>query len=466
MQEIQGGGFEMNKSARQMRYTLVSVVVLMALVAMFPVSAFACHMYDWIAEADCNGFTLSVKYSESDNVYVDWSVDLYQGTTQLETYSGQGGPVNKSTPWIYEQDWATSLSDSGYRVEVSMTAHRNNGGSLDYSTYDKTMYFDCPCNCLEPIDFDADAAGNPLSAGDVVHDQWLAVWGMHVSSQNNYWHPPVIFDSSNPTCGDTDLGSPNEDFDGPGIGAGGEAGQPGANSQALDKVLIINERPAGQVCPEGDGTADDYNQYGTLTFTFATPTPVWSLQLLDMKSSGGTVEAFDADGNPVILPVAILGLGDNSYQELTINARNVTTLKIHYQFGAVAGIRFCRPGTPTAVGLASFEATAKAQDVALSWETASEVDNLGFNLYRGDAADGPWTQLNAGLIPSLVPPGSPVGATYTYEDGGLQAGMTYYYRLEAVDVYGQSEFYGPVSASLQLAQRSPIRPRLNPGPTK
>jgi hypothetical protein len=129
------------------------------------------------------------------------------------------------------------------------------------------------------------------------------------------------------------------------------------------------------------------------------------------------------------------------------------------------GIDIPCPG-PTAVCLASFEATATAQSVALSWETASEIDNLGFNLYRGDAADGPWTQLNADLIPSLVPPGSPVGATYTYEDGGLQAGMTYYYRLEAVDVYGQSEFYGPVSAALQLAQRSPIRPRLNPGPTK
>ena len=37
----------------------------------------------------------------------------------------------------------------------------------------------------------------------------------------------------------------------------------------------------------------------------------------------------------------------------------------------------------TAVRLASFAATGSDSAVRLDWETASELDNLGFHLYRG-----------------------------------------------------------------------------------
>jgi len=104
---------------------------------------------------------------------------------------------------------------------------------------------------------------------------------------------------------------------------------------------------------------------------------------------------------------------------------------------------------PTAVDLVSFEAKAKKNAVVLTWETASELDNLGFNLYRAESADGPYTQLNASLIPSLVPPGSPVGAVYTYRDRTAQPGIKYFYKLESVDIYGNSTFHGPVDAMIR-----------------
>jgi len=51
----------------------------------------------------------------------------------------------------------------------------------------------------------------------------------------------IIFDSSNPTGGDTDLGSPHFGFGGPGVGAGGAPGSPFQNDTALHKLLILGE---------------------------------------------------------------------------------------------------------------------------------------------------------------------------------------------------------------------------------
>ncbi|NIN69877.1 MAG: hypothetical protein GTO63_35390, partial [Anaerolineae bacterium] len=85
------------------------------------------------------------------------------------------------------------------------------------------------------------------------------------------------------------------------------------------------------------------------------------------------------------------------------------------------------PGPPTAIELSSFTAEAGADSVTLAWETAAEIDNEGFNLWRAEAADGPYTQINPSLIPAQ---GSPdTGASYEYIDTGVVKGVTYYYKL-------------------------------------
>jgi hypothetical protein len=101
---------------------------------------------------------------------------------------------------------------------------------------------------------------------------------------------------------------------------------------------------------------------------------------------------------------------------------------------------------PTAVTLASFTAAATHDAIVLEWETASELDNLGFNLYR-QAADGELLRLNAALIFSENA-GGLVGAAYSWldevsESGSAQPGV---YWLEAVDAQGRTTRYGPVSA--------------------
>jgi hypothetical protein len=102
------------------------------------------------------------------------------------------------------------------------------------------------------------------------------------------------------------------------------------------------------------------------------------------------------------------------------------------------------PDPSTIVELLSFTAEAAAH-VTLAWETGTEVDNAGFNLWRGEVADGPYTQLNDALIPAEGDAVS--GASYTYTDTDVVKGVTYYYKLEDMDIHGVSTFHGPVSAT-------------------
>jgi len=59
--------------------------------------------------------------------------------------------------------------------------------------------------------------------------------------------------------------------------------------------------------------------------------------------------------------------------------------------------------------------------VALSW-TASSTPNVNYNVYRGTQSGGPYTLMNP----------TPVSTT-SYNDTGVQLGVTYYYVVKAVD---------------------------------
>ena len=101
-------------------------------------------------------------------------------------------------------------------------------------------------------------------------------------------------------------------------------------------------------------------------------------------------------------------------------------------------------GATTAVKLVSFAAQGLDSAVELTWQTGSELDNLGFHLYRSTSAAGPWQRLTASLVPGLG--SSPEGARYAYTDTGLVNGARYHFRLEDVDASSKATSYGPVSA--------------------
>jgi hypothetical protein len=98
---------------------------------------------------------------------------------------------------------------------------------------------------------------------------------------------------------------------------------------------------------------------------------------------------------------------------------------------------------PTAVTISRFLARPVLDAIRVKWETAQEIDNLGFNLYRSTTRLGDKTKLNAELIPSKVPPGSPFGARYTWTDRTVVPGQGYFYWLEDVGVSGETTMHGP-----------------------
>jgi hypothetical protein len=104
----------------------------------------------------------------------------------------------------------------------------------------------------------------------------------------------------------------------------------------------------------------------------------------------------------------------------------------------------CDETPPTVITLSSFTATPKAGKVNIQWSTESEVDNAGFNLYRSDLENGEYRQINDSLIPAE---GSPTqGVSYEFIDKDVKNRKTYYYKLEDIDLNGNSTMHGPVSA--------------------
>ena len=101
---------------------------------------------------------------------------------------------------------------------------------------------------------------------------------------------------------------------------------------------------------------------------------------------------------------------------------------------------------PTAVTLAYFWAEGGVGEITLAWETASELDTVGFYLYRSQALNGPYLPLTGDLIPSQAP-GSVQGGDYTWVDQDVVPGVTYYYKLEDVDFHGRRTLHGPAQAT-------------------
>ena len=123
----------------------------------------------------------------------------------------------------------------------------------------------------------------------------------------------------------------------------------------------------------------------------------------------------------------------------------------HYVAGDLAkfcGESCCEICECTVIELNSFTAVAGNKNVTLTWETAAEPDNIGFNIYRADSKDGEYVKINSAIIPAQ---GSAFqGVKYTYTDSTAKNRKTYYYKLEDIDIMGTSTVHGPYNATPRL----------------
>jgi len=83
------------------------------------------------------------------------------------------------------------------------------------------------------------------------------------------------------------------------------------------------------------------------------------------------------------------------------------------------------------VDLVSFEGVPGNREAKLMWTTASETDNDHFYLIR--STDNQNFSRATNDIPAA---NSPTGSSYSYVDGNLVNGTTYYYKLVDVDING------------------------------
>jgi len=102
---------------------------------------------------------------------------------------------------------------------------------------------------------------------------------------------------------------------------------------------------------------------------------------------------------------------------------------------------------PSSVSIISFNGEKEEDGVLLTWETANESDNLGFNLYRAAGPELPRQKINPSLIPSKNP-GSTAGSAYEYLDSDLASGE-YFYWLEDLDFAFSRTLYGPISVKVK-----------------
>ncbi len=86
------------------------------------------------------------------------------------------------------------------------------------------------------------------------------------------------------------------------------------------------------------------------------------------------------------------------------------------------------------VTLSSFTAIPTDSWVTLKWRTESEVDNLGWDIYRSEKKDGKFVKVNKELIPGAG--NSAMPNTYQFVDKTAIKGRQYYYYLEDVDIVG------------------------------
>lgn len=86
--------------------------------------------------------------------------------------------------------------------------------------------------------------------------------------------------------------------------------------------------------------------------------------------------------------------------------------------------------------------------IMVEWSTASEVETLGFNIFRSENEEGPFTDK---VNPELVPSKGEVilGSEYQLRDKDVRWGRTYYYMLEEIQLGGGSERFGPIEIQVK-----------------
>ena len=97
---------------------------------------------------------------------------------------------------------------------------------------------------------------------------------------------------------------------------------------------------------------------------------------------------------------------------------------------------------PTIIGVSGFSARPSRNGVVVQWQTESEVDTAGFNLYRKAVKEAEFEKITPSIIPGRG--NDTEGSIYTYTDVPSHRFRNWEYMLEEIETTGKTKMYGPV----------------------
>jgi hypothetical protein len=110
------------------------------------------------------------------------------------------------------------------------------------------------------------------------------------------------------------------------------------------------------------------------------------------------------------------------------------------------------------VELFAFNAVNRPAGIQLLWSTASEIDNLGFEIWRSVERDSNYLLITDYLSnPELQGAGnSNMQQNYAFLDRDVESGVPYFYRLVSIDFNHKEEIYGPLQVTRSLTVGSDL----------
>jgi hypothetical protein len=266
----------------------------------------------------------------------------------------------------------------------------------------------------------------------------------------------------------------SENIDDPGLLSGGEI----ATSQldfSYDGVDTLTITVTNTTCSDTDGAEKSTLQsiyFNTQTSTLSnllvtgttgTVTGTWSLCTVEMADGFGTfdyrittatcgtvgsnegivseeVSSACVDGSATFtVKVSPTTVNACDFQDTSNPPENERAAQFATKFqdatqGGSGFLAPCGEGD-LLVELRSFDAVPSDRAVQIDWETAVEIDNQGFYIWRVDLANRTAERIS-GFLPALAANGA--GTTYSFTDESAVNGVEYTYYLEDIDLFAVS----------------------------
>ena len=176
-----------------------------------------------------------------------------------------------------------------------------------------------------------------------------------------------------------------------------------------------------------------------------------SFKIPPLASQTFYIQVEDPDNDPIYYTWRLNGQVVGSSSSYTFDSRYYplgNNYMIMVEYGDATHTATLVWSIVTAVELKSFTCASVAyQGITLSWQTASETDNMGFNVLRSRTEKGTYEKIN----PDLISPR--MDGQYNWVDKSAKAGERWYYKLEDISRSGLATQHGPVSADMPVPTR-------------